>query len=352
MPQMEHDKNRKLDHDEIIELDQNYIKSDSDSFLSRFQNVYNEFSNDSSNSNFEKQFESLYNFASNMNPAALPYADLTTLIFTQDDDGETTSAFIASLEEFYKTKFNDLKATSSLTLNDKKSIAVLAKAKEHINLALGQKRILLLEQKQEINKLNTELKEEQENLKRLTEDSDKASETLEEYKKKYDKMTIDFLSMMGIFSTIIFAVFGGLSQIGAIGDNLSNTPIPKILMYISLSSITLILVVFISFSAISRLTGLPIRSCNCPSDEKCNCHVYEKHPSLSFSLFFFIDLFLFSVILRATKYSDWVPSVIDLYHPIFKAESIVKLLAIIAFIAFNSVVAVITFRNRKKKGNE
>ncbi|MEG2326396.1 MAG: hypothetical protein RSB63_09855 [Enterococcus sp.] len=349
MPQMKQDKNRKLDNDEIIELDQNYIKSDSDSFLSRFQNVYKEFSNDSSNSNFEKQFESLYNFASNMNPAALPYADLTTLIFTQDDDGETTSVFIASLEEFYKTKFNDLKATSSLSLNDKKSIAVLAKAKEHINLALGQKRILLLEQKQEINKLNTELKEEQENLKRLTEDSNEASKTLEEYKKKYDKMTIDFLSMMGIFSTIIFAVFGGLSQIGAIGDNLPDTPIPKILMYISLSSITLILIVFISFSAISRLTGLPIRSCKCESDKVCNCQFYQRHPSLSFSLFFFIDLFLFSIILRLTKYSDWVPSITDLYHPIFKTESIIKLLAIIIFITLNIIGAKIIFLNRKKK---
>ncbi|MGD1370622.1 hypothetical protein ACLIMR_17130, partial [Enterococcus faecium] len=83
-----------------------------------------------------------------------------------------------------------------------------------------------------------------------------AQKLAQENQEKYNQMTIDFLSMMGIFSTIIFAVFGGLSQIGAIGDNLAETPISKILMYVSLSSITLILIVFISFNAISKLTGL------------------------------------------------------------------------------------------------
>ncbi len=349
MPQAEQNRSHYLSEEEINELDQNYIQSDSGSFLYNFQEVYRQFLDNSDNSNLDNEFEELYKMASNMNPAALPYADLTTLIFTQDDDGETTSAFIIHLENFYKNKFKELRDSSSLTACDKKSISVLAKLKEHINLALGQKKNLLLEQRQELIQLNSSIEKEQKELQELKDTSLAANKTIEEYKKKYDKMTIDFLSMMGIFSTIIFAVFGGLSQIGAIGDNLADTPIPKILMYISLSSITLIFIVFISFSAISRLTGLPLRSCKCESDKECNCHFYQRHPSLSFSLFFFIDLFLFSIILRITKYSDWVPSVVDLYHPIFKTESIIKLILLGTFIAVNVGVARVIFRNSKKK---
>lgn len=349
MPQAEQSRSNYLSEEEIIELDQNYIQSDSGSFLYNFQEVYRQFLDNSDNSTLDNEFEELYKLASNMNPAALPYADLTTLIFTQDDDGETTSAFIIHLENFYKKKFKELRNSSSLTVCDKKSISVLAKSKEHINLALGQKKNLLLEQRQELIQLNSSIEKEQKELQELKDTSSAANKTIEEYKKKYDKMTIDFLSMMGIFSTIIFAVFGGLSQIGAIGDNLPNTPIPKILMYISLSSITLIMVVFISFSAISRLTGLPIKSCKCSTDSECNCRFYKRHPSLSFSLFFFIDLFLFSIVLRITKYSDWVPSIIGLYHPILKTESLVKLAIVMIFSLINIIVAIIFIANRKKK---
>ena len=61
-----------------------------------------------------------------------------------------------------------------------------------------------------------------------------------------------FPSFLKLDLSDIVAVFGGLSQIGAIGDNLAETPISKILMYVSLSSITLILIVFISFNILLK----------------------------------------------------------------------------------------------------
>ncbi|MGX7703188.1 hypothetical protein ACWPXT_12855, partial [Enterococcus faecium] len=92
----------------------------------------------------------------------------------------------------------------------------------------------------ELDKLEKGLQSENDDLQELNNNFLDLKESLEDtknnyikYKSKYDKMTIDFLSMMGIFSTIIFAIFGGLSQIGAIGDNLAETPLSKILTGIS-----------------------------------------------------------------------------------------------------------------------
>lgn len=282
------------------ELEQNYISNSSALFISKIKEIYSNAVEDETylDENKENILDDLYNLASKINPAALPYASLTSLIYS-DDTGETIEFLLISIKEFYKEKYRSKEQSGELLESDFTSISTLAKMCEHLNLALTQKRSLYTEHKEELIKLKENLEAEENQLKEL-------GDKTEEYKRKYDKMTIDFLSMMGIFSTIIFAVFGGLSQIGAIGSNLPSTPIHKILMYISLSSITLIFIVFISFNAISKLTGMRLRSCNCKDKDNCNHSIYEKHPSLSLSLFFFIDLLLFSFILRLFNSSSWV----------------------------------------------
>ncbi|EGO7698900.1 hypothetical protein FBR74_001394 [Enterococcus faecalis] len=323
----------KLNKHDISKLEQNYIYSDSASipFVKKIEKLYSEYidTQDASPANLTEKLENLYDLASEISPAALPYAELTTLIFINDTTEEATGYFIKILEDFYINKFKSKKSDDQLTKADETAISVLAKTKEHLSLALNQKNNLYNEQKKELADLKNILAREQAQLKKLQDDTDA-------YKDKYDKMTIDFLSMMGIFSTIIFAVFGGLSQIGAIGDNLAETPISKILMYISLSAITLILIVFISFNAISKLTGLKLKSCSCKNEEECSCTIRQKHPTLSFSLFFFVDLFLFSLVLKAVRYSDWVNPFKDMF--ILKADNIMKFLIFGIFIIFNFLV--------------
>ncbi|MEX1550465.1 MULTISPECIES: hypothetical protein [Enterococcus] len=323
----------KLSQRDIKKLEQNYIHSDSASFsfVKKIEKLYSEYINnqDASPANLNEELDKLYALASEINPAALPYAELTTLIFINDTTEEATGYFIKILENFYISKFTSKKREKQLTKADETAISALAKTKEHLSLALNQKNNLYNEQKKELATLKSILAKEQAQLKTLQDHTNA-------YKEKYDKMTIDFLSMMGIFSTIIFAVFGGLSQIGAIGDNLAETPISKILMYVSLSSITLILIVFISFNAISKLTGLKLRSCTCKTEEECTCTLRQKHPSLSFSLFFFVDLFLFSLVLKAIRYSDWVSPFRDIF--VFKTDNFLKLIIFSIFIIFNGLV--------------
>ncbi|EMW5684829.1 hypothetical protein CUT02_02845 [Enterococcus faecium] len=356
---MQQNKDQMLSEDEVKKLEQNYIHSDPASFVSKIQDIYIKFTQDKyiEEIDLKTDFRELYSLAGEINPASLPYAQLTTLIFRDDNDNESTSVFITHLESFYISEFNSKKDNKSLKKFDQIAISVLAKTKEHLSLALNQKKSLYNEQKEKLRLLEKGLESEQTSLKNLKQTLETSTKTLntklneaqnlaDTNQKKYDKMTIDFLSMMGIFSTIIFAVFGGLSQIGAIGDNLAKTPISKILMYISLSAITLILIVFISFNAISKLTGLKLKSCSCKSEEECSCTIRQKHPTLSFSLFFFVDLFLFSLVLKAIRYSDWVNPFKDMF--VLKADNIMKFLIFGIFIIFNFLVLLKLLRPKAK----
>ena len=343
-----------LSKEKINILEQNYIESNSAPFVTKILLMYQNYMSTPSyrETQLRQDFQDLYHEAEKVNPAALPYADLTTLVF--EDEQDSSEGFIIELKDFYTSLFYEKKKQDSLTTNDERAISVLAKAAEHLNLALSQKNSLYKKQKDQLIILENGLSSEQNTLDALKHENNKHKEQLQliiddltaklhnaqeaatKNKEKYDKMTIDFLSMMGIFSTIIFAVFGGLSQIGAIGDNLAETPISKILMYVSLSSITLILIVFISFNAISKLTGLKLKSCTCKKEEECQCTLKQKHPTLSFSLFFFVDLFLFSLVLKAIRYSDWVNPFKDMF--ILKADNIMKFLIFGIFIIFNFLV--------------
>ncbi|EGP4967584.1 hypothetical protein [Enterococcus faecium] len=332
-----------LTPEKIALLEQNYINSDSAPFVTKVLSIYRKYtsSNNSGIDYLRSDFLDLYNEAENINPAALPYASLTTLVFKDEQD--SAEGFISALKEFYIDIFQEKKSDKKLTVKDEKAISVLAKTTEHLSLALSQKNSLYKEQKSELDKLEKGLQSENDDLQELNNNFLDLKESLEDtknnyikYKSKYDKMTIDFLSMMGIFSTIIFAIFGGLSQIGAIGDNLAETPLSKILMYISLSAITLILIVFISFNAISKLTGLKLKSCACKNEEECSCTIRQKHPTLSFSLFFFVDLFLFSLVLKVIRYSDWVNSINDIFN--LKNDNLIKFIIFTVFLGLNILV--------------
>lgn len=344
--------NNKLTQDEIEKLEQNYINSNSAPFIKKIQSMVSSIMEDIEylDTRIENDFDELYNLTKNVTPAALPYAKLTTLIFdSKDKDIDHFIAFSIRMGELYRNKFEDLKKDDNLHKKDEIAISAIAKTVEHLSLAIAQKNNLYSEQTQRLNELDIsgnemtkELEEHKEELagydekyKIMLTNLDKYENDLESYKVKYDKMTIDFLSMMGIFSTIIFAVFGGLSQIGAIGDNLAETPITKILMYLSLSAITLLSIVFISFNAISKLTGLNLRSCSCSVHEQCNHKLFEKHPTLSFSLFFFIDLFILSLILRASTSSDWVAPLSSLIEFDTSFEAAIRATVMVLFMILN-----------------
>lgn len=113
-------------------------------------------------------------------------------------------------------------------------------------------------------------------------------EKFEEYDNTLKKSTMDIVAVIGIFSTIIFAIFGGLSQLAALGGKLPETPIYKIFIYSGITATILLLVVFLSFYSLSRLTNLNLKSCDC-TDKNCKHNKVQKYPVILLSLWTFFS---------------------------------------------------------------
>lgn len=311
--------NKKLTDNEILELETNYISISESEYITLLlkmveQHMKKEDYLYSEDSEANEDFEKLYCEAKMMNPAALPYSNLTTIVFHKKNDDEL-SPFLNFLETEYKKKYNRLKEQKKLHKTDGIAISTIAKTVEHLNLAVTQKENLLNEQVKKIKGLK-------ENLKELTTELEKSKNVIAEqqgelkiYSSKYERMTMDYLSMMGIFSTIIFAVFGGLSQIGSLGSKLHLIPIHKILMYVSVTSLTLLLLVFLCFNAISSMTKYNLKSCG--HQDKCTCGINEKHPTVWFGIVFFVELFLFSIVLRTLNYYEMTEKFGERFNHLF-----------------------------------
>lgn len=285
----------------------------------------------------------------------IPYLEITKIIYSFDENisvellekvmdeiNKATNSTISNIEDTMEGKVND-RIREELH-------KTLSKILQHTNLAYFQKREIIDATKIEIDKIKEEqkkiiqdfnkietvnekitayltiAKEGDKNLqkynKRIEEYEgklNKYNKRIEEYEgklNKYEKRikvyenklkksTMDMLAVIGIFSTIIFAVFGGLSQLAALGGSLPSTPTYKIFIYSGITATVLSLVVFLSFYSLSKFTMLNLSSCGCKA-ENCSHNLIEKHPVISFSLWIFFSFIVTGfIILLMKNYIDF-----------------------------------------------
>ena len=209
-------------------------------------------------------------------------------------------------KKFYDLKINqDDCFTFTTLLKDKlldtsDASKIIFKLIRHTELAVVQNIILkesVLEKIKELkNQLDTEKKKSEELNRELLLELSVEKQSLEELNKglsdtteewKTSKKDIDeqikkimpeIIGIMGVFATIIFAVFSGFNEITTLGQSLSNTPLFKILIYLGTTFIILIGIVFISYFAIGKFFNKNLRSCGCDSDKECKHSLIEKHP--------------------------------------------------------------------------
>lgn len=114
-----------LTQDEIEELEQNYIVN-SAPFVDKFLSIFEKYSNiDYIQKDLKKDLNDLYETASKIPSNAIPYADLTTSVFKDEED--TAEGLINDIREFYVEIFITKKEQDKLTLRDKNAISSLAK---------------------------------------------------------------------------------------------------------------------------------------------------------------------------------------------------------------------------------
>lgn len=217
-------------------------------------------------------FKNLIDSTKELEVKYIKYSNVSTLIYSYDD------YILDDFIEFFKVKIQKKEKEKCI---QKKSVDIFFKIISHIELSAIQKRNLYNSQQTLIDKLNEDISvasKENKNLKN----------SHGELKKKYENIMISFVSILGIFASIIFAVFGGFKQLEGLGNNLHHIAIYKMLMYIGCTGIVITSIVFISFYAVSKLTGLKLHSCGC--DSKCECSVYKKYPVLMMTYHFLISM--------------------------------------------------------------
>lgn len=183
-------------------------------------------------------------------------------------------------------KEENKETVEKLTQNKDLIEELAPKMEEHIKLALLQYETFFSEiesVKRKANDLTRELEDKEIKLKKAT--------------KKLNNSTANFISILGIYSALIFGVFGGFDVFKEILTNMNGTPISNVLIDGSMLMIGLITLIFILLQSIGILSGKPYLACGHENPLKCDCSFSKKYPIFTLTLkIFLVILVLGSII--------------------------------------------------------
>lgn len=204
--------------------------------------------------------------------------------------------------------FDGEKVTSSAKTKYEDAIYAFYKVLEHTKLAYAQYQSLYQKTELEVQELYNTSQKSIEEYKKL---KDTAQTSVEEYKKlkntarelkrNYNNFNVEIISVLGIFASIIFAVFGGVSQLGSLGSSLKDLSLSRIFIYIGATSFVLFSVVFMAFNATALLTDRDMRACGCIGKDDCNHGLAEKYPVYLYSSVIALIIFFLGIIVEVYK---------------------------------------------------
>lgn len=253
----------------------------------------------------------LIEFLYDRNISRVPYDTITSKVNdfneTAGDLSESFDFLIQATSDSLKTivdcfvkngTFNGENIISSDKTNYENAIYAFYKVLEHTKLAYAQYQSLYQKTESEVQELyNTSQKsiEEYKKLKNTAqksiEDYKKLRNTARELKRNYNNLNVEIISVLGIFASIIFAVFGGVSQLGQLGENLNKVSLGKMFIFIGSSSFLLFSVLFIAFNTTAHLTERNMKAC-C-NEIECIHKINKKYPVYFWSIIISIIMIAF-----------------------------------------------------------
>lgn len=205
---------------------------------------------------------------------------------------------------------------------------IIFKLLRHTELALVQKsslsdRIVTLE-----GELKDAIKKSSELNSKLEERNTYWNDQFEKLKKEFNGLMPEIIGIMGVFSTIIFAVFSDFNEITTLGQSLAKTPISKVLIYVGSTFIVLIGIVFISYFAIGKFFEKSLRSCGCDSNSSCEHDLIEKYPTVITFVWVGISFVSIGAIMRIFRDYLNLPNVMLLGYNVFVAILLLLLIIV------------------------
>lgn len=208
------------------------------------------------------------------------YPDLTKNIFKIDTNKIDEEYYNANIEKVMS------RANSLGFISDENEKKYRSSLSNHIKLAIIQKDYIY----SNMHEVQEKLSETQRILDNTEASLQNGQEKIENLEKTKNNIYTEFVTILGIFATIIFAIFGGFQEIQALGSNLKQVDITRILFFLPLLMLGINFIIFLSFNSISKIIGKTIKSCG--HEKSCDCSFEKKHPTIFYSSKILIWFFL------------------------------------------------------------
>ncbi|MCG0678069.1 hypothetical protein IMAU80009_02748 [Lactiplantibacillus plantarum] len=148
----------------------------------------------------------------------------------------------------------------------------------------------------------------------------------EKIKDTKSQIYTDIISVLGIFSALIFALFGGLSLLSSISNLVKGVRLSRIVLLTSGVSLALIVLIFLLLNGISGMVGKNMKVC-CHKDN-CVHTLFEKYPFFVIGVSFCFIMMVVSVIILLIDNSG------ALYDHPYKTVTMILIFTLIAAYLF------------------
>lgn len=261
-----------MDNQKIVEYLNNSSSENksSDEFIAFLDSFIKEWTEGSINVNTQssgeltEQIDKLLEKAEQVNVYFMPYSEITRIVFKYQTDG--LDMFEQKLRDRIKTDLKDLGEGEEI--NNK--YLVMLKCLEHLKLAITQYNNLYAAQERKLKKADKDLKKADKDLKdvkaNINNIAGQAESLNSDYKNlvnKNEKMTVDFVTILGIFTSITFATFGGLQLLGNVFGNIKSVDSASVGSELMLGSVFLFgtyMILIALLTGLSRLMGREYRT--------------------------------------------------------------------------------------------
>lgn len=196
------------------------------------------------------------------------YSEVSTFIYmSKEEDFEYMIENLAIIEKYYKA-------------NKENDYAVkISKLIDHIQLELNREKHIKDEY---YNKIISSISQADKSIKtyndkivsefneQYTEIKNRYNDLLKQQQRKLDNLYGDIISVLGIFSAVVVAFFGGISVLGSALNNISAVSKYKLILIVIIVGFIVFNIIFMLLYIISKLISKPIiPNCSTIICDKC-----------------------------------------------------------------------------------
>lgn len=178
-------------------------------------------------------------------------------------------------------------------------------------------------------------------VKNVTEQANKTKETLNEIKATKGQIYTEFVGILGIFSALIFGLFGGFQGVTSILTVIADSSINnfgKIIMIASVIMTAIITLIYFMIKWIGILMDKPVKSCKCKQTESCNHSFYEINSSYINAIYIIGIFFIFGFFIEILNFFNVSSYISDNGLVIFIIILVIVLIMLrILFLVFSSL---------------